>query len=301
MPLFVVGFARSGTTLAQRLVAEHFEFPTLPETHFFERLGKHGPRQGLLPAPAARELLVELQAFLELDLARHQALLRSPTVSVRALFLSLLGEQLGSVQVAASGHWLEKTPAHLGRLPQILAAFHDAHFLLVVRNPLASFASRQELARPGCGWGETWQGVDAMSTRWLQLHERAEAFAAMHPGRVLWVRLEDLAAAPAASLARIGTWLGRQPAQGWQLRPLQTRIVQPFEPWKLPALGAVDPAVATRQGRPGLDAEDSAQVRALLGAWMRRLGYLPPSASGDAAASATCLESGVGALDDSSA
>ena len=40
MPVFIVGFARSGTTLCQRLVSEHLGLPTLPETNFFERLEK---------------------------------------------------------------------------------------------------------------------------------------------------------------------------------------------------------------------------------------------------------------------
>src|SRR6185295_5141712 len=44
MPVFIVGFARSGTTLCQRLVSEQLGLPTLPETHFFERLDKYHPR-----------------------------------------------------------------------------------------------------------------------------------------------------------------------------------------------------------------------------------------------------------------
>ena len=37
MPIFIVGFARSGTTLCQRLVSEHLGLPTLPERTFRQR------------------------------------------------------------------------------------------------------------------------------------------------------------------------------------------------------------------------------------------------------------------------
>lgn len=299
MPVFVVGFGRSGTTLAQRLVAQHFDLPTLPETHFFERLDKFGPSNGRLAADAAARMLAELQLFLDLDPARHQPLLSGGSVAVRALFLSLIEEQIGCAQKAAAGQWLEKTPAHLGRMSQIIRLFPNARFIVMVRNPLTAFASRRELAEPGRGWGEPWIPIEQLCDKWLRLHEKAEGFAALHPGRLLWVRLEDLSADLPRQLRRIGELLGRPPLDVSRVRPLAVRIVQPFEPWKQPALGEVDPALASRQGRSRLSADDSAQVHALLGAWMHRLGYLPTTVPDPIGTSSAWAESGVGSLDGS--
>ena len=67
MPIFIVGFPRSGTTLAQKLVAQHLVIPTLPETHFFEFLEGHEPAGGQLKPEVARKLVEELTPFLTLD------------------------------------------------------------------------------------------------------------------------------------------------------------------------------------------------------------------------------------------
>ena len=103
MPVFIVGFARSGTTLCQRLVAERFKLRTLPETHFFERLGKYHPEESRLTSANARALLEELRPYLDMNPATHEPLLAQPEVSVRALFLSLVEEQTGHPRDTAAG------------------------------------------------------------------------------------------------------------------------------------------------------------------------------------------------------
>ena len=75
MPIFIVGFARSGTTLCQRLVSEHLGLPTLPETHFFERLDKYKPRDRYISPQGARGLLKELSELLPVELANYRDLL----------------------------------------------------------------------------------------------------------------------------------------------------------------------------------------------------------------------------------
>ena len=94
MPVFIVGFAHSGPTLCQRLVSEHLGLPTLPETHFFERLDKYKPRDRFISPQGARGLLKELSELLPIDLAHYRDLLAMDPVRVRDLFLRLVAEQL---------------------------------------------------------------------------------------------------------------------------------------------------------------------------------------------------------------
>lgn len=273
MPVFIVGFARSGTTLCQRLVAERFKLRTLPETHFFERLGKHHPHESRLTPANARALLEELRPYLDMNPARHEPLLAQDEVSVRALFLSLVEEQIGNARDAAAGRWLEKTPMHVLSMPVILGLFPQARFIAMLRNPLTAFASRRELSEPGKGWGEEWKPIEFFCREWRQMLDKMSAFEADHPDRVLRVRLEDLSGDTETEIARIGKFLAKTPTLLEGTKPLATRIVQPFETWKTPALSEVDRALANRTGRSGLDAYETWRVQQLLGDAMKSLGY----------------------------
>ena len=273
MPVFIVGFARSGTTLCQRLVAERFKLRTLPETHFFERLGKYYPVDSRLAPDKAQALLTELKPYLDMDPARHAALLSQPEVPVRALFLSLVEEQIGNARDTAAGRWLEKTPMHVLSMPVIGGLFPQAKFIVMLRNPLTAFASRRELSEPGKGWGEEWKPIEFFCREWRLMLDKVLAFEDDHADRVLRVRLEDLSEDPEAEIARIGKFLGKTPTLSSATKPLATRIVQPFETWKTPALEAVDQAVANRIGRSGLDDYETWRVQQLLGDAMTVLGY----------------------------
>ena len=278
MPVFIVGFARSGTTLCQRLVAERFKLRTLPETHFFERLGKYHPEESRLTSANARALLEELRPYLDMNPATHEPLLAQPEVSVRALFLSLVEEQTGHPRDTAAGRWLEKTPMHVLSMPVILGLFPQARFIAMLRNPLTAFASRRELSEPGKGWGEEWKPIEYFCREWRLMLDKLAAFEADHGEHVLRMRLEDLSDDTETQIERIGKFLGKAPTNVARTKPLATRIVQPFETWKTPALSAVDPALAQRAGRSGLDAYETWRVQQLLGQAMAGLGYDEPAA-----------------------
>ncbi|MFO1338991.1 MAG: sulfotransferase [Burkholderiaceae bacterium] len=208
MPVFVVGFARSGTTLCQRLVSEHLGLPTLPETHFFERLDKYQPRDRFIAPANARALLRELSDYLPVDLANYRDLLAMDPVRIRDLFLRLVAEQLGSRTLATRGRWLEKTPLHALFAPRIGRMFSRAQFICMVRHPEMAFASRRELNEPGKGWGEAWRPIESLCVEWRALMNAMREFEGKQPGRVLYVRLEDLSARPQRELRRIARFLG---------------------------------------------------------------------------------------------
>lgn len=278
MPVFIVGFARSGTTLCQRLVAERFKLRTLPETHFFERLGKYYPVDSRLSPDKARALLTELKPYLDMDPARHETVLSQSEVPVRALFLSLVEEQIGNARDTAAGRWLEKTPMHVLSMPVIGGLFPQAKFIVMMRNPLTAFASRRELSEPGKGWGEEWKPIEFFCREWRLMLDKVHAFEVDHADRVLRVRLEDLSEDTESEIERIGKFIGKTPTATSATKPLSTRIIQPFETWKTPALQPVDQAMALRTGRSGLDDYETWRVQQLLGDAMSALGYVDPPA-----------------------
>jgi hypothetical protein len=272
MPVFVVGFPRSGTTLCQRLVAERFNLPTLPETHFFEALAASGPISGQINQARARALVETLAGYLPMDVAQQLATLKADPVRTRGLFLNIVAEQLGDTKLARSLFWLEKTPGHARHMAAIARMFPQVRFIYMLRHPALAFASRRDLAEPGKGWGEPWRPVEAMCRQWAGFLESARQFDASHPGRVLYVRLEDLSRDSDLQLERIGEFLGLEAAEA-PSEVAAERIVRPFEAWKTDALQAQDPAIAQRAGKSVLDAYDLWRVHALLEPQLAELGY----------------------------
>jgi hypothetical protein len=272
MPIFIVGFPRSGTTLAQKLVSQHLGIPTLPETHYFEFLENHEPAGGQLKPDAARALVEELAAFLKIDALALRPLLDRPEVPIRALFLQLIAQQIGSQTLADKGQWLEKTPGHAEHLERIHQMFPKARFLCMVRNPLNAFASRRELQEPGKGWGEEWKPIEAFCAMWAEHVKTMRQFAERHPGQLLILRLEDLAADPEAQMQRVRDFVGPGFANV-AAAPLEPGIVQPFETWKRDALKPADPAIADREGKGQLDVFEAWRVKTLLRDEMSLLGY----------------------------
>jgi hypothetical protein len=277
MPIFIVGFPRSGTTLCQRLVSAHLGLPTLPETHFFERLDHHDPVRGQLRSVEARNLLQDLAPFLDFAPGEFDRLLAAKQVSIRSLFLAIVAGQIGDAAAARKGLWVEKTPGHALHLPLIHQLFPQAKFIWMVRNPLNALASLRELREPGKGWSEDWHPIEVLCQEWSETVRQALDFQRQFPAQVLQVALESLSAQPDAEMARVAAFVGALPAPELPAVLLAARgepkIIQPFEVWKVAALGAVDPAVADRSGRSRLDPYESWRTQTLLAADMQTLGY----------------------------
>src|ERR1700748_978820 len=103
MPIFIVGFPRSGTTLAQKLVSQHLAIPTLPETHYFEFLTAHEPAAGHRTSPAPNALWEQLGGFTKIHAQALRRLLSRDEVPIRALFLQIIAQQIGSQALADKG------------------------------------------------------------------------------------------------------------------------------------------------------------------------------------------------------
>jgi len=110
---------------------------------------------------------------------------------------------------ARPGRWVLKTPAHLGYLDVLFAAFPDATVIHMHRDPVETIASGASLNR--ALWRMTSDEVDArrVGAQWLErmawTNGRALAFRDAHPGdgRFVDVGFREAVSAPLDAIARI--------------------------------------------------------------------------------------------------
>lgn len=145
--IFIVGTARSGTTLTQSLLASHPDLYTLPETHF---LPYTIPTQGWLRPfrPIKVEQVNRVKALLEemkLALPFHPQ--KTDWANPKAWtqyfieYLDALAEKEGK------DAWLEKTPMHLYYIELLKKVVPDSLFIHVIREPKANIAALYEVSK----------------------------------------------------------------------------------------------------------------------------------------------------------
>ena len=184
-PVFIVGEARSGTSILYRTLQKHPSFrplqPDLTETEIFSHLrrtflfGKSYPKS--------------LSKFMLHDEVRHEQFLRSirviRLVSLLSVPLNLVvRDRSDLVWYGELNHLLlrsyffhawrargcrrlvEKTPTNTANLPRLEKAFPDARFLYVHRHPIDVFTSYRRRARddPQAAWAARLSPEDFCTT-----------------------------------------------------------------------------------------------------------------------------------------
>ena len=155
-PVFVVGASRSGTNLVRALLNRHSELWVSAETHYFDDLRPRLPGEGTQPLDGAGRDLCE-RYFLALS---HRAFGQAgdPAESrVEADELRSLAQELGGsgdayfealcrirAGLRSRPRWGEKTPRHVYRIDDVLAAFPEGQVVCLVRDPRAVVASYRD-------------------------------------------------------------------------------------------------------------------------------------------------------------
>ncbi|MEZ5859526.1 MAG: sulfotransferase [Geminicoccaceae bacterium] len=148
-PIFVVGAARSGTTLLQSMIDAHPDIALVGELHFFDqilRLRETIPepvdrraieplRQGILTCHASR-FVPDIDRALDLALPR---LATAPRPTYGLLFRLLLE---AFAELRGAGRVGEKTPTNVRYLAEIVELFPDARVVHILRDPRDSISSR---------------------------------------------------------------------------------------------------------------------------------------------------------------
>ena len=234
-PIFVVGASRSGTNLVRALLNENGGVWISPETHYFDDLRPRLASGGTASLGPERERCENY--FLALA---HRAYGQAgdPTGSrIEREELRTLADELGGTGdayfealalIRARLHerprWGEKTPRHVYRIDELLAAFPGARVVCLVRDPRAVIASYRDWHTAGAKEG-VWNDDDAlaadrertkrsynivlMSYLWRGVVQASyEALRRHGEDRVRVQSFERLAAEPEPETRALCAWLG---------------------------------------------------------------------------------------------
>lgn len=189
---FVVGVARSGTTLLRLMLDAHPELAIPHETHFIPA--------ALREPDASRERFFELLTGFPTweDLKTpaelfHEELLRVEPFDVRdglRAFYRLYARSRGK------SRWGDKTPPYALHIRAIHEALPEARFIHILRDGRDVAVSLRPL------WFSPGESMEALAGAWVEHIARARAAGAGQPF-YLEVRYEDLIADPVRELRRI--------------------------------------------------------------------------------------------------
>lgn len=190
---FVVGVARSGTSLLKALLDGHPELWVPPAESFaVDWCEAQDPAAAFLALPRYDALLPTGSPERERVEQTLRARFRPGQGPAHAVLAFM--EAMAAVRPPEScaTHWVEKTPKHLRIVPSLLAELGpDTRAVCVVRDPRAVLASQARR------WerGRTPQGMRHFARRWATGDALTRAFQQRHPA-FLAVRYEDLVEAP---------------------------------------------------------------------------------------------------------
>jgi hypothetical protein len=208
-PIFVVGCARSGTTMLQLMLHAHHRIAIPPETRFLMPAYDNRQAFGDLTVEANRRKLAEHivtrrgSAFKDLGLDTHETIeeivARPPTI----------GSAVGIVfRAYARKHgkprWGDKRPAYLLNLDMITTMFPDAQIVHIVRDGRDCVASLKET---------TWHqgGVYKAISDWTRgTDEGRRAAGRLGPDSYFDIYYERLVSDPETELRKLCEFLGEE-------------------------------------------------------------------------------------------
>lgn len=250
--VFLLSPPRSGSTLLQHVLGSHSQFLVLPESWlllpvvYASRKGAlHGEYNGALASGALNEFLGALNAG------------KTAYRDAAAAFARTLYER--ALEEHGKAYFLEKTPRYYLIIPELAAMFPAARFVVLYRNPLATFASVLKTNLHGNLRGFTFPD------RWNDIMRALPLLtdgADLLGSRALSVRYEDLVADPEPTVRRLCTHLGVE---------FEAGMLEYGGKVEFRGSGFVDPKSIYRHARPVRDYVDTWK-QTFATAHMKRLG-----------------------------
>ena len=195
--IFVISQPRSGSTLLQKVLGSHSAIHTVSEP-WVALQPLFGLRaSGLAADYSARLALIGVKDFLSHLPEGEEAYWEAVRRMLGHLYRRALEE-------SGKEYFLDKTPRYTMILPELRRVFPQAHFVFLIRNPIAVLASVID----------TWAPDDCVHCirpfrSDLTLAPGRILEASRHPGgRSTIVRYEELAANPASAISRLCERLG---------------------------------------------------------------------------------------------
>ena len=234
-PVFVVGVARSGTTLLSAMLSAHSRLDCGPESRFFARY-RHldtRARERILdphtwPRPAV-DFIASLRnqghpitELFGLTLPEIGTYLSGRQPSLAAMLESLTELH---AQRAGKRRWMEKTPRHLLMTDTLRALWPDAYIVRIVRDPrdVALSLAAVPFAKDSVVGNLVRVDSDDRVSR-----ERIEA-----DERAITLRYEDLVSGPERELRRVCAFIGEEYEPGMlDSRETAGTVAAEHEWWK---------------------------------------------------------------------
>jgi sulfotransferase family protein len=260
-PIFLAGPSRSGKTLMRWILSTHPRIAVSRRTElwprFAERFGDLARPENLdrcLAAMARRSQI----AALGVDLDELREVFVAGDTTYPRLF-ALLHERYAAR--LGKTRWGDQSPGNERFADEVMAAYPDARFLHLVRDPRDVVAAERERrpGRPGV--------TGAATTAWLRSIRLAERNAERHAGAYLLVRYEALVADPAGVMREACTFLDEA------FDPTMTEL-DGVERYRDIEGGAISTAFVFAYRRT-LEPWDVAAIQRAAACEMMRLGYRP--------------------------
>jgi hypothetical protein len=289
--LFIVGCARSGTTLVHRIVDAHPKIAITTEMHWITRQFKS--RNGLVTPELVSELTGH-KRFAQFEIPREEfeGLLGSGEAIPYPTFLNRVFGLYGKINnKPLVGN---KTPAYVRRIPTFHALWPDAKFVHIIRDgrnvclSVLNWKKGERTAGRYASWEE-----DPVSTTALwwerKVRKAREDGAALGPGLYHEMHYEDLVEDPQRECNRLCEFLGVpyddamiRFAEGKTRTDLPNARKTPKKAW-LPITSGM------RNWRTEMPATDVESFEAAAGDLLEELGYerAVPNPSSEALEQAT--------------
>ncbi len=208
-PIFVVGCARSGTTMLQMMIHAHSRLAMPPETRFllalFADRAQFGDLVEATNVDRVADFIIDQRAsrFHELDLdgAKVRELLHAAPAT--------MGSLIGTVfEAYATEHgkvrWGDKRPWYIHHVNRLLALFPDAQIVHIVRDGRDTTASLLNMP-----WYK--RGFTAAVLRWVRAMEMGDHLRqTLASDQYHEFRYEDLVADPEVQLRGLCGFLGEE-------------------------------------------------------------------------------------------
>ncbi len=214
-PVFVVGYARSGTSLTCRLLRRYLKVSFGTESQFIIRYHRRLAAYGDLECDANMQQLI-------LDISRERFFTRSAAnwgfvFAPYAAFTTLESRSYRAVLDAIFGQlaahngmvrWGDKTPQYINHLPTLLELYPDAQFVHVLRDGRdVALSLRHTTFGP--------KNACETALAWTRAVTRVRTFAdTLPPRQFVEVRYEELIDRPADVLMRLADFLGIDDTDG---------------------------------------------------------------------------------------
>ncbi|EGF25965.1 sulfotransferase family protein [Rhodopirellula baltica] len=283
---FVVGCARSGTTLLATLLGQHTAVASTPETHFVcrvrqmkawndFRLACDLADEGSKNLEKAVDVLFDSTYLADLQISRKALIerfqsLRShtkkPSECIDQIFFTAILNQFAAERRKTV--CVEKTPAHLFHVDELLGWFPESQVICIYRDGRDSVNSLMKLEH-------ALRSPLKYTTDWNRCASTMLRLRLEHPKRFMTVRYEDLLTHPDATMSNVHGRLNLSPMLPQSDALIETRVetVPEWEKnWKMKATQPLD---ATRcfAWKRELSDQEASWLTALMADSLQRLDY----------------------------